>query len=68
MVIQFSFVLRVEGLEHTIHLTPGIGGKPEKTLFLTGFATSASIAWEGEKSKLLGRSEDRNREPLSAVP
>ena len=32
-VFSFSFVLRVEGPEHTIHFTPGIG-EPYKTLFL----------------------------------
>jgi len=36
ILISFSFVLRVEGLEHTIHLTPGIGGKPHKTLVFVG--------------------------------
>ena len=36
-------VLRVEGHEHSIHLTPGIGGKPDKTLVFVGFVTGGSI-------------------------
>jgi hypothetical protein len=51
LLFSFSFVLRVEGLEHTIHLTPEIGGKPDKTLFFAGFATGGSIAWRGMKFK-----------------
>ena len=37
MKFSFSFVLRVEGREHSIHLTPEIGRKPFKTLFLRAF-------------------------------
>jgi len=35
----------VEGLEHTAHLTAVTAGKPDKTLFLMGFATGGSIAY-----------------------
>ncbi|MGN0157886.1 MAG: hypothetical protein ACI39W_01905, partial [Brotaphodocola sp.] len=34
---SFSFVLRVEGLEHSAHLTAVTAGKPGKTLFLWAF-------------------------------
>jgi len=30
---SFSFVLRVEGHEHSIHFTPEIGGSPVRTCF-----------------------------------
>jgi hypothetical protein len=51
ILFSFSFVLREEGLELTIHLTPGIGGKPYKTLVFEDFTTDMSIAWGERKIK-----------------
>ena len=51
VICILSFVLRVEGLEYSINLTPGIGGKPYKTLFLGGLATGSSIAQDDGKIK-----------------